>query len=368
MITPVISFRHPPRHSERARAPNWRGAQRAIGKLAFGAVLAIGLLSVSANLSVAIGQSVREPEHVTFESVTPLGTLSIPRQAKGGLTPVKVSAELYMPASRSGPVPAMLIMHGSSGLTASGPKAIAWTERLNSWGIATLVVDSFGSRGIKETATNQQSLSAFANVADAFKGLEALSKDPRIDRNRIGVMGFSRGGNVALYTTFESFRRVLVPSDLRFAVHIPLYPSCASQYTDAAIDRSPVLHLHGEADNQTPIEQCREYLKWFERMGSEVRLVSYPDAHHGFDHPTDGIFYSRNSQAYIKCDGIYDIPSGKFTRLDHVDNPKQTPEEANKYWASCFSLGSNSGRNVAAQMDAYEQVRRFLGQHFRLPI
>lgn len=368
MSVPVISFRCSLHGTERIRSRNGSRAQRSIGQLAFGAILAIALLSASAELSVAIGQSVREAERVTFESVTPLGALSIPRQAKGGLTPVTVSAELYMPVSRSGPVPAMLIMHGSSGLAASGPKAVAWTERLNSWGIATLVVDSFGPRGIKETATNQRTLSEFANVADAFKGLEALSKDPRIDSNRIGVMGFSRGGNVALYTTFESFRRVLVPSDLRFAVHIPLYPSCAAQFTDVAIDRSPILQLHGEADNQTPIEQCREYLKWFERMGSEVRLISYPGAHHGFDHPTDGIFYSRNSQAYIKCDGIYDIPSGRFTRLDRVDNPRQTPEEANKYWASCFSLGSNSGRNVAAQMDAYDQVRRFLGQHFRLPI
>ena len=48
----------------------------------------------------------------------------------------------------SGPFPAVVYVHGCSGLSTDTRKRIA--ERLTAWGYISFVVDSFASRGIKE--------------------------------------------------------------------------------------------------------------------------------------------------------------------------------------------------------------------------
>jgi dienelactone hydrolase len=313
------------------------------------------------------GKAQTKVENLVIESQTPLGPLTITRQIKGGMKAATITAELHLPDEhQTKPIPAMLIMHGSGGLTVSGPQAKAWTALLNSWGVATLIIDSFGPRGLKETSTNQRALPEWAHVADAFAGFRTLAANPRIDATRIGIMGFSRGANASLYTAFESFRRVSISNTQRFAVHIPFYASCAVQYRDEGTDKSPILYFHGEADNMTLIEPCREYLGWFESVGSPVTFVSYKGAYHGFDRPSGNVSFDSKVSSYIKCDSIYDIPSGEFTRVAGVVNPPLTKAQIDEYWSNCFIHGANVGRNAAARADAIEQVHRFLTRLFRL--
>ena len=98
----------------------------------------------------------------------------------------------------------MVIAHGSGGILAG--REDAWAARLNGLGIATFVVDSFAPRGLSSTARDQSRLSTMANLADALAALKLLATHPRIDPARIGVMGFSRGGQVALYSSLEPLR------------------------------------------------------------------------------------------------------------------------------------------------------------------
>jgi len=135
----------------------------------------------------------------------PVDTLSDGRIGKiylGSLTPknpiemvkrqstakVVVDGVLSLPAEAKGPVPAMVIAHGSGGIL---PSYALWTAALNRAGIATFVVDSWGGRGITSTRYDQSQVSNAANVADAFFALRLLATHPRIDAKRIGVMGFS---------------------------------------------------------------------------------------------------------------------------------------------------------------------------------
>src|SRR6266436_8739568 len=75
-------------------------------------------------------------------------------------TPATVTGELYLPPKASGPLPALVLKHGSGGLEGpTGTNIRKWAGTFAGWGVAALVVDSFGTRGIKQTGTNQGQLS-----------------------------------------------------------------------------------------------------------------------------------------------------------------------------------------------------------------
>jgi dienelactone hydrolase len=101
-----------------------------------------------------------------------------------------------------------------------------WLREMGNLGIATYAVDSFAGTGIFSTTLDQDQLGQLAEIYDAYRALEDVAKHPRIDPNRIAVMGFSRGGQAALYASLKRFQRRHGPSGLEFAAYIPLYAIC----------------------------------------------------------------------------------------------------------------------------------------------
>ena len=154
---------------------------------------------------------------IEFQSATPAGpTELVTKTYKGTI----VAGTLALPQGAGPGTPAMVIAHGSGGILPG--REHAWARRLNELGIATFVVDSFTPRGLTSTSRDQSRLSTMANLADALAALRLLATHPQLDPERIGVMGFSRGGQVALYSALEPLRRGMVDGDLRFAVHVAL--------------------------------------------------------------------------------------------------------------------------------------------------
>ena len=281
------------------------------------------------------------------------GKLTVPAK------PVDIPGDLYVPAQAATPMPAMILLHGSGGLAWEGENLRRWAARFNGWGVAALVIDMFGPRRVTETVTDQEQLSMFAQVADAFAALKRLAADPRIDPNRIGVMGFSRGAVVSLDTALESLRHGLGGDGVHFALHVALYGGCNIALTDSASDKAPMLFLHGEADDFAPIAPCRRYAQWFAGEGNRVTFVGYPGAQHGFDF-TLPIFALPDTPTLGTCDARYDIDTARFTRLDNGDNQPMTPEAARAYLASCVGHGASLGGDDKARADAIEQVHRFV--------
>jgi len=64
-----------------------------------------------------------------------------------------------------------------------------------------------------------------AGVADAYAALRQLASEPRIDVDRIAIVGFSFGGEVAHLAALESVRSALNPGHDRFAAHVAFYPA-----------------------------------------------------------------------------------------------------------------------------------------------
>ena len=96
-------------------------------------------------------------------------------------------------------------------------------------------------------------------MADALVALKLLATHPRIEPARIGVLGFSKGGQVALYTELEPFRQAVIADDIRFALHVAFYPYCSDWYMSERLTKAPMLLLLGGQDDYTPAGPCRDY-------------------------------------------------------------------------------------------------------------
>jgi dienelactone hydrolase len=51
----------------------------------------------------------------------------------------------------------------------------------------------------------------------------------------------------------------------------------------------PLEILHGEKDDWTPIEPCRDLVQRTRTRGAPIEIVTYPNAFHGFDTPNSPV-------------------------------------------------------------------------------
>jgi dipeptidyl aminopeptidase/acylaminoacyl peptidase len=131
--------------------------------------------------SLADGQTGK----IAFESPTPKTMRDL--VTRSAMQRAVITGFLSFPETGAGPVPAVVILHGSGGV---GGRESIWAQRMNDLGYAALIVDSFTGRGIKDTVTDQSQLATAGDMADGLVALRLLASHPRIDRKRIAVMGF----------------------------------------------------------------------------------------------------------------------------------------------------------------------------------
>jgi dienelactone hydrolase len=195
--------------------------------------------------------------------------------------PVIIAGELRIPRAGIDRLPAVVLLHGSGGVAGNVDD---WAQMFNSMGIAAFIVDSFTTRGIQSTVNDQDQLGRLAMTVDAYRALEMLANHPRIDPDRVALMGFSRGGQATLYASLKRFQKMHGPKGASFAAYIPFYPSCATTYLDDedVADR-PIRVFHGVADDYVPVGPCRTYVGRLRKAGKDVELTEYPAAHHMFD-------------------------------------------------------------------------------------
>jgi len=267
-----------------------------------------------------------------------------------------LAAELRLPSAATGRVPAVVILHGSTGASAAHDR---WARELNALGIATLLIDSFTGRGLTTTAEDQSRLGEMAMVFDAYRALEMLAKHPRIDPARIGLFGNSRGGVGALYASLDRFQRMHGPRDAAFAVYVSLYPPCTRQYIDdAAVAKRPIRIFHGTDDVIAPIERCRAYVKRLKTAGADAQLIEYEGAHHGFDgHLLPPVSGPLPGGRAVGCE-LYEQPAGEF--MNRATGQPSTRSDP------CWKGARITGYHAGAHGKVVENVKQLLRQVFRV--
>ena len=111
----------------------------------------------------------------------------------------RVTSTLCLP--QGGPAPVVLMLHGFTGArdetAVSGVGEGVFTRsarRLAQQGLASLRIDF---RGSGESDGDFSDTTYEGQIADGLAALQVLSRDPRVQGGRIGLLGWSQGGLVA---------------------------------------------------------------------------------------------------------------------------------------------------------------------------
>jgi dienelactone hydrolase len=197
--------------------------------------------------------------------------------------PTMISGTLRI-AQGSRRLPLVILVHGSGGIEENITR---WEKVFSSLGISTFAIDSFTGRGIASTVADQSKLGRLNMVLDVYRSLAVLAADPRIDPNRIAVMGFSRGGQASLYASLKRFQKMGNPSGIDPAAYIALYAPCITTYIDdTEVSDHPIRIFHGKSDDWVEIAPCRAYVERLERTAKDVEMTELPNTWHAFDYPS----------------------------------------------------------------------------------
>jgi dienelactone hydrolase len=119
--------------------------------------------------------------------------------------------------------------------------------------------------------------------------LRLLAGHSRIDADRIAIVGFSYGGEVAHLAALEALHAALDPRPVRFAAHVSYYPAgvFGAIAGPGAYTGAPVLMLLGEKDDNLPVAKVDGYLAYAKAAGSPapIEAVTYPGAYHAWTFP-----------------------------------------------------------------------------------
>ncbi len=194
---------------------------------------------------------------------------------------VQLNGFMAYDANRKGKRPGILVVHEWWGLQ-DHPRERA--ERLAQLGYVALCVDMYGDG----KTTDDPKVAG--KLAGAFYGDRAghgrarlkaaydlLAQHPRVDKAKIGVMGFCYGGSVALESAWAGW-------DVKGVVCFHGNLTTPSE-EDAKNVKAAVLVCNGAADAWVPPEMVQGFSEAMEKAGITFNVKSYEGAVHAFTNP-----------------------------------------------------------------------------------
>jgi carboxymethylenebutenolidase len=171
------------------------------------------------------------------------------------------------PANGGWPAPAVVILHGASGV-GDGHRLHELAERLSAAGIAAYIPHYFDglAPGLRATASSPRLHRQREAVIAA--ALAYVAAQPNVDAARIGLFGVSLGGFHAV---------ALAAREPGYGAVVDLVGAMPRGIDRAAIRRMPpTLILHGERDALVPVSRARELARLLKRVGAthEIKIYS----------------------------------------------------------------------------------------------
>jgi len=290
----------------------------------------------------------------------PFQTLTLPDQqfllGDDNGKPTTIGGQLRI-AQGSGRLPVVVLQHGSAGF---GPNIEYWSRQLNAAGISTFALDGFTGRGLTEVNSNHALLGRLNLILDIYRSLGALAVHPSVDPQRVALMGFSRGGQAALYASLKRFHRLWNKSGVKFVAYLAFYPDCMTTYVgDTDIESRPIRIFGGKLDDYNPISVCKAYAERLKASGHDVEVIEYQNASHAFDNPLgpQPAAVSATFQSARNC-RIREEPGGILINIE--------TKQPFSYSDACVAYGPHLGHDPVATEAATGTVNAFLWTAFKL--
>ncbi len=201
----------------------------------------------------------------------------------------------WTPATEGGAgqaAPAVVALHGCSGLPRN-KRQVSWPDGryvklLQHLGVGVLYLDSFGPRDVESICSENRRVRRVTvenRRLDVYAALTWLAAQPGVDARRLGVIGWSNGGQTVLSVADRS-DDVVSTATIRPRALVAFYPGCSAPESRLRYESvAPLLIMTGALDDWTPPAACRRLVLRLHKDQPDqiVRYVEYPDSHHAFD-------------------------------------------------------------------------------------
>jgi dienelactone hydrolase len=271
-------------------------------------------------ISLAIISNARGLEAINFLSEPgPHSPFRLKRAKADGVTldpkeKIELTGFLGKPVSNT-PAAAVILLHSGPGLQDFHK---TWAEQLAAWGYVSLLIYSEAPAGINVPSSINLSGDIISNTYGAY---EYLIKQPYVDPDHIGVMGWSAGGIQSLNLIGAE------PPPGRnvkktFAAAAIFYPVCNP---DGGSFTVPMLILLGDSDGLIQKGHCQLFKQSTEHKNPQqvVKLKVYPGATHFYDDPVYPA-YSSTAESTERSAYYYDSEA-------HQDSLTQVRQFFQKY-------------------------------------
>jgi dienelactone hydrolase len=294
---------------------------------------------------------------ILFLGLTASSTQAVVIEKTTVQTSAKIPVVLVMPDKIEGKIPAMVLLHGSGGMNLK--HKMIYADEFAKMGIATAIVDTFSPRGIKNTVTDQNSLTARDMAKDVIQVMHGLAHNPKIDGTKIGLMGFSKGGTATMIAATPFLND---PREAGFALFIAMYPSCNNFALHPRTTGKPIKLLIAGSDKYVNPEYCLEVVGALRANSANVSTAVLPTAQHGWDVPGPLHWSSPRGENYSQCKFVEVTPriwveSHSNIRVADANGPTKDRKKA---LAKCVTHGISGGYSVEAAAKSMGLVKTYL--------
>jgi carboxymethylenebutenolidase len=179
-----------------------------------------------------------------------------------------IAVEHFEPAE-GGRHPAVLLLHGSDGLKQNGLVYRTAAQTLAREGYVALLVHYFDRTGTTKVAPDAIARDDFLAWVEAVReAVKYVSKLPRVDGGRIGLLGISLGAYVAL--------TVAARNDVAIAAIADWFGGLPAGLRANVKGLPPTLIVHGGGDKTVPVREAHslEALLKQEKIPHEIKIYS----------------------------------------------------------------------------------------------
>ncbi|WP_228851409.1 S9 family peptidase [Aegicerativicinus sediminis] len=228
----------------------------------------------------------------------------------------EIEGVLYKPQDYdpSKKYPLMVVIHGGpTGISIPQPvpssvyPIVQWLNK----GALVLSPNYRGSAGYGEAfrSLNVRNLGV-GDAWDVLSGVQSLIDEGKVDKDKLGCMGWSQGGYISAFLTTNSnmFKAISVGAGISnwmtYYVNTDIHPftrqyleatpwedkeiyELTSPMTNINNASTPTLIQHGEFDKRVPIANAYELLQGLRDKGVDSKLIVYKGFGHGISKPKE---------------------------------------------------------------------------------